>query len=97
MRQWHTDAGRWALLYAGGVAVGALLVGLIPGVPDRAPLFITSLSGAFLAFISMWGDNAPTLSSLPSGKHEALPIPWRLFLLGVGLFALSWIVMSLPW
>lgn len=96
MRQWHVDAGRWTILYGGGPALVALLLGYIPGIPIRAPLFVTSLVGAFLAFFSMWGDNAPTLSSLPSGRQEMLPVPWRMFLLGLGLFVLSWIGMALP-
>lgn len=95
MRPWVGDAGRYALLYAGGAVVGAVLLGLLPGVPLYAPTFVVSMAGAVLAFLSMWGDNAPTFESLPSGRTEALPVPWRMFLLGAGLFSLAWVAMLL--
>lgn len=97
MRPWLPDAATYGLLYAGIVALAAFVAGFVPGIPTRAPLFAVSMVGAVLAFLSMWGGDAPTLSSLPSGRTEVLPVPWRMFLLGVGLFVLSWLVMALPY
>jgi hypothetical protein len=96
MRPWLSSALTYGLLAPLAVAILALLLGLLPGVPTRAPLFVVSIVGAVLAFLSMWGDNAPTLASLPSGRMESLPVPWRMFLLGIGLFVISWLGMSLP-
>ncbi|MFB6111701.1 MAG: hypothetical protein ABEJ35_04100 [Halobacteriaceae archaeon] len=96
MRAWLPKAATYAVGYAGGIAVLAFLVGLVPGVPAQGPLFGVSIIGAFLAFLSMWGDQVPTLATLPRTRGEALPVPWRMFLLGIGLFAFTWLVMLLP-
>lgn len=95
MRPWLPEAARYGLLYTGIVALLALVLGFIPGVPTQAPLFTVSILGAIIAFLSMWGDEGPTVSSLPSGRAERLPVPWRMFLLGVGLFVFSWVGMSM--
>lgn len=95
MQPWVPEAARYGLLYTGVVALFAFVLGFIPGVPSQAPLFTVSIVGAIIAFLSMWGGEGPTVSSLPSGRAERLPVPWRMFLLGVGLFVFSWVGMSL--
>lgn len=97
MRPWLPQATRYGLLYPASVALIALLLGLLPAVPERGPLFFVSMVGAFVAFLSMWGDQAPTAGALPDDPAERLPVAWRMFLVGMGLLVFAWIGMLLPY
>lgn len=97
MRPWLPQVARYGLLYPLAIALLALVLGLLPMIPERAPLFFVSMVGAFVAFLSMWGDEAPTADALPDEPSERLSVPWRMFLIGIGLLVFAWIGMLLPY
>jgi hypothetical protein len=97
MRPWLPQAARYGLLYPAAIALIALFLGFLPAIPERAPLFFVSMVGAFVAFLSMWGEEAPTVAALPQDPMEPLTTPWKMFLGGLGLLMFAWIGMLLPY
>lgn len=97
MEPWIRQAGTYAVVYAGALVAGAILVGLVPGIPTRGPVFAVSIFGAIVAFLAIWGSEEPTLDDLPRASDEVLPVPWRMLLFGGGTMVLSWAVMLLPY
>lgn len=97
MQPWVRQASTYGGVYAGGLVAGALLLGLVPGIPPRGPVFVVSILGAIVAFLAMWGADEPTMDDLPNNHDEMLPVPWRMLLFGGGTMVLSWAVMLIPY
>lgn len=97
MRPWVRQATRYAGLYAGGLVAAAVLLGFVPGIPFRGPVFVLSIFGAVIAFLAMWGAEEPSVKDLPTDHTESLPVPWRMLLFGGGILVMTWTIMLLPY
>ncbi|MFB6254047.1 MAG: hypothetical protein ABEI06_05510 [Halobacteriaceae archaeon] len=81
--------------YAAILVAAMIIMGLIPGIPPDVPVFLISILGAGLVFLSLQQGSDPKLEDLPSGPTEDLPRNWRMFIFGSSTFACSWAFLLL--